>query len=64
MINANVLKFDRGEEVIWAARDDRGYRHDLKAVVKTTGPKRCVIITRDKTEHTVSYKWVRLAEAN
>lgn len=60
-MNANQLAFARGEQVIWTARDDRGYHHDLKAVVKTTGPKRCVIITRDKTEHTVSYKWIRLA---
>jgi hypothetical protein len=47
------------EAVIWAAADDRGYRHDLKGRVLRITNQRIGIALTDNTHHVVSPRYLR-----
>lgn len=47
------------ERIIWAAADDRGYRHDLKGRVLRVKNKRVGIALRDNSYHVVSPRYLR-----
>ncbi len=58
-MSAEQLRFTEGEEVIYAARDDRGHCHDLKARILRTYPNRAKIKLRSSGNTVVAYKYLR-----